>query len=71
MRPFHPVYLRLRRTNRYTRGVSFPAEYLRRHGLEEGAELEWIEEEDGSVRLRFMKLRSQELPQQQPVEAAE
>jgi hypothetical protein len=66
MRPLHPVYLKLRRTNRYTRGVSFPAEYLRRHGLEEGDELEWIEDPDGSVRLRFTKL-----PQQQPVEAAE
>jgi antitoxin component of MazEF toxin-antitoxin module len=55
MRPLHPVYRRIYRGSRYTQAVSLPADYLRRHGLEEGDEVEMHEQEDGSVLLRFLK----------------
>jgi hypothetical protein len=72
MRPNHPVCLRLRRTNRYTRRLAVPAEYLQRHGLGEGDEVEWNEEADGTVRLRFIRqqtVHADELTEAADVEA--
>jgi phosphate uptake regulator len=59
MRPLHPVYRKIYRISRYTLNVSLPAEYLRRHGLEEGDEVEMQEQEDGSVLLKFLKQTTQ------------
>jgi hypothetical protein len=61
MRPLHPLYRKLCRTNRYTTRLTVPADFLQRHGLENGDEIEWTEEADGTVRLRFIKARGAEL----------
>ena len=55
----HPVYRKIYRISRYTLNVSLPVEYLRRHGLEEGDEVEMREQEDGSVLLKFLKQEAQ------------
>jgi hypothetical protein len=50
-----PIYLKVCRISRYTRHLVPPAEFFRRRGIDDDASVEWIEEDDGSVRLKFMK----------------
>ena len=59
-RPVHPIYLRLCKMTKFTLRLSPPAEYLQRHGLVEGDEFEWVEELDGSVRLRPLRSEAAE-----------
>jgi hypothetical protein len=45
--------LTLRRTTKYNYRLSVPPTYVRAHGLQDGAQVYWIQEPDG-VRLKFI-----------------
>jgi hypothetical protein len=57
-----PVYLKLVRMSPYTRCLTPPADFLRRRRIDENYEAEWTEEDDGTVRLKFLKLEPEPAP---------
>jgi hypothetical protein len=60
----HPFYVKICKFTRYTKIMTVPAEYARRHGIKIGDKFEWREEPDGSVRLRVLRAEEpQQIPQ--------
>jgi hypothetical protein len=57
-----PIYLRVTRMGPYTRHLTPPAEFFRRRGIDESHEVKWTEEDDGSVRLEFLKQEPEPAP---------
>jgi hypothetical protein len=51
-----PIYLKLVRMSPYTRCLTPPSEFLRRWGFDKDHEVEWTEQADGTVCLRFLKI---------------
>jgi hypothetical protein len=57
-----PIYLKVTRMGPYTRSLTPPADFFRRRRIDENYEAEWTEEDDGTVRLKFVKIQPEPSP---------
>jgi hypothetical protein len=47
----------IRRLNKYSTRIAPPVDFMRERGLADGDVVRWIPQQDGSVRLEFIKKR--------------